>query len=111
MAADVNDTGLIERIEFVDQREKEYFAKAQLGEQVRLFLASPAGRYLHGRARLDFEAAKSEAIDVSPDSYFGRRKLRRLQQKAALASQFMSYLADALVEGEHAARELDEYRK
>ena len=38
-------------VEFINDQEREYFAEAHLGEQVRSFLVSPAGRYLHGRAK------------------------------------------------------------
>lgn len=108
--ADVNDTDLISKLDFVNEQEKQYFAQAQLGEQARSFLASPVGRYLHGRAKLDFDQAKDELVGCNPDSFFGRRKFRRLQRDAELASRFMRYLSDALVEADHAGRELETYR-
>ena len=37
-------------IEFVNEQERAYFAEAVLGEEVRQFVASDVGRYLHGRA-------------------------------------------------------------
>ena len=105
---DANDPELINKLEFVDHQEKVYFAKAQLGEQVRLFLVSPVGRYLHARAKQDYEEAKEEMVGANPDSLFGRRKLKKLQQKAEKASMFMRYLSDAIIEAEDASKHLTE---
>jgi len=105
-----NDTDLINQIEFVDNRERDYFAKAQMGEQVREFLTSPVGRYLHGRAKLDYENARNELLDCDPDNFFGRRKFRRLTKKARVAESFMRYLTEALTEASLATHELDHYR-
>ena len=105
-----NDTDLINQIEFVDERERAFFAQAQMGEQVRAFLASPVGRYLHGRAKQDLESVKDELLECDPDSFFGRRKFRRLAKKADVAASFMRYLTDSQTEAELAVHELDNYR-
>lgn len=104
----------IDEIEFVDERERELFARSLLNEQVRQFLTSNVGRYLHGRARADLEECQVKALDCDPAGlwgYWGRRKLRALQLKANCAQRFMSYLADAINDGEQALSELEEYRK
>lgn len=106
---DIEDTDLINRIEFVDEQEREHFAKAQLGEQVRSFLVSPAGRYLHARAKLQLMEAQQEALKCNPHSWFGRRKLVKIQHDAAVASAFMTWCADAIQEGEMSYNELQEY--
>lgn len=103
------DPDLIKRLEFVDERERMHFAKAQLGEQVREFLTSPAGRYLHGRAKLQLQECMEDALDCNPHSFFGRRKLKRIQHDADVARKFMSWCADAITEGEMSYRELQEY--
>lgn len=105
----LNDTDLINRLEFVDEREKRHFATAQLGEQVRDFLGGPTGRYLHGRAKQQYEECKELAIGCNPHSLFGRRKLARLQKDAEIARLFMSWCADAITEGEYSYSALQEY--
>lgn len=108
--ADINDVELINTLEFVDAQERMHFAKAQLGEQLRMFLVSPAGRYLHGRAKQQLRQSEEEAINCNPDSFFGRRKLKRIKHDADVARAFMTWCADAIIEGEHSEKELQEYR-
>lgn len=105
----IEDTEFLNTLEFVDAREREHFAKAQLGEQIRAFLTSPAGRFLHGRAKLQLQEAQVQALDCNLDSFFGRRKLKRLQKEGGIATAFMSWCADALQEAELSYRELQEY--
>jgi hypothetical protein len=99
----------INSLAFVDEQERMHFAKAQLGEQVRDFLASPAGRYLHGRAKQLLDECQANALDCNADSFFGRRKLKRYQRDAEVAKMFMSWCAEAIVEGEMSFRELQNY--
>lgn len=99
-----------DHLEFVDDKEREYFATAQVGENVREFLTSPVGRLLHGRMKQQFEEAKLEALRCSPDSWWGRRQLRKWQRQADIAQSFMRILADAIIDGEHAYNELKTYR-
>ena len=106
----IDDTQLVNTLEFVDSNERAHFARAQLGEQVREFLSQPAGRYLHGRAKQELQDAQELALDCNPDSFFGRRKLKKIQQKAGIARAFMSWCADAITEGEFSFRELDNYK-
>lgn len=107
---DINDSDLINKLDFVDNHERIHFAKAQLGEQVRTFLTGPAGRYLHGRAKQQLRECEEEALTCNPDSFFGRRKLKRIQMDAGIARAFMTWCADAITEGEHSYRELQEYK-
>lgn len=103
-----------EGIDFVDERERLLFARAYLGDEVRSFLGSEVGRYLHGRAKRQLEQAKEDSLSVDTERWWGipgRRKLRKIQQQANLAKMFMSYMADAIIDGNHATTELDEYRK
>ena len=109
MSIDVRDTEYLKNLEFVDEQERSHFAKAQLGEQIRDFLASPAGRYLHGRAKILLRESQELALECNPDSLFGRRKLRRVQQDAAVARMFMTWCAEAITEGEMSFRELQNY--
>jgi hypothetical protein len=97
-------------IEFIDTKERLYFERARLGFQVLDFLRSPVGRYLHGRAKLDLDECKQDALDCNPDSFFGRRKLKKIQRKADAAKSFIRYCTDAITDGQHAEQELEQYR-
>lgn len=108
--ADSEDTDLINRLTFADDRERTLFAKAQLGVQIREFLMSPTGRYLHGRAQQQISECKSEAVECNADNFLGRRKLNRIQKRHDVAQNFISWLADALVESDHATHEFENYR-
>lgn len=103
-----------EGVEFVDETERELFARAELGEQVRAFLTSDVGRYLHGRSKNMLEQAKEDMLAVDTERWWGlpgRRRMRKLQQQAELARTFMKFCADAIIDGNHAAVELKEYRE
>ncbi|HTS55217.1 MAG TPA: hypothetical protein VMH26_18260, partial [Burkholderiales bacterium] len=56
-------------VEFVDERERELFGAAVLAEDVRTFLRSHVGRYLHHRAKLEIEQAQVDALTVDPDGW------------------------------------------
>lgn len=99
-----------DHLDFVDEKEREYFATAQLGEQVREFLVSPTGRLLHGRMKQRFEEAKTEALKCNVGSWWGRRKALGWQRQAEIAQSFMRILADTIIDGEHAYNELKSYR-
>lgn len=103
-----------QEIEFVDERERELYGAARLGEDAREFLRShPVGRYLHHRAKLQIEQAEVDALEVDPDGWSwirSRNKLRQIRQRAAVARAFITWLSEAIVDGEYAASELDEYR-
>lgn len=106
----------VQDMQFIDERERELYARAQLSEDVRAFLQSSTGRYLHGRAKAEIERCQVEALTCDPGfSLFGwgrgRRKLLRLRQEAAVADKFIVWCAEALVDGENAYVELKEYRE
>lgn len=102
-------------IDFIDEKERELFATARLGEDAREFLrAHPVGRYLHHRAKQQIQQAEIDALEVDPDGWSwlrGRTKLRQIRQRAAVARAFINWIADAIVDGDDAARQLDEYRR
>jgi hypothetical protein len=101
-------------VEFVDEREKDLFEVAKLGEDVRAFLQThPVGQLLHHRAKQLIRQAEVDALEVDPDGFSwlrSRTKLRQIRQRAAMARAFINWLAEAIVEGDQAARELEEYR-
>lgn len=100
-----------QQVDFIDERERELFARAQLSQQVLDFLAGAVGRYLHGRARQTVEQAQVDALDCNIATFWGRRKFNKLQREADIARQFMKWCADAITDGEIAYQELKDYRK
>ena len=94
------------QVEFLNDQEREYFARAKLGSDVEEFLQSDVGRYLHGRAKQEVTESQSEALNCNPDSWFGRRKLNKLRARAAVAENFMRWCADAIVDGRNAESQL-----
>jgi hypothetical protein len=101
---------MLANVQFVDEKEREFFAEASLGIQVWQFLQSPAGRYLHGRAKLELEIVKDEMLELNPYSFFGRRKYKALKIRQTTAQNFMSWCAQAITDGIAAEKQLEEYR-
>ena len=102
-------------VKFVDERERDLFEIAVLGEKAVLFFRSdPVGQYLHHRAKLMIQQAEVDALKIDPDGWrgwlYGRRKLRVARQQAQVARSFINWIADAIIDGRNAEKELDEYR-
>jgi len=97
-------------IDFTSEEEMNYFQEAILGEQFKDFLTSNIGRLLHGRAKADYEDAKEQLLSCNPDSFFGRKKVKRLQAQAAQADNFMRWCADIIANGNDAEAMLETLR-
>lgn len=97
-------------ITFVDEGERLHFETARLGNETLMFLRSNVGRYLHGRAKQELDEAKEAMSKCNVDSLFGRRKYKKHQRKAEIASMFIRYCTDIITEGEFSAQELENYR-
>jgi hypothetical protein len=104
-----------QEIKFEDERERELFGAAKLGEDARAFLSGhPVGQLLFHRAKTQIQQAEVDALAVDCDAwpYFrGRNKMRQIRQRAEVAKAFIDWIADAISDGDQAARELDEYRR
>lgn len=98
----------LSEIDHFDTKIEELLARARLGEQVRAFLTSPVGRYLHGRLKIDYEESKEQLLQCSLFTPWGRRKAQRLQRRGEMAQQTMSYLAEAILDGDAALTELEQ---
>lgn len=97
----------ISGIVFIDDMERQYFEEARLGEQVRAFLVSPAGRYLHGRAKLQLEEVKEKLLDLDPRSSESAAKdFECAKLDAKTAQSFMRWCSDAINNGEQAYQQL-----
>jgi len=97
-------------LDFIDEQERQYFAEAQIGEEVIAFLCSPTGRLLHGRAKQEVEKAKQDLLDINPLTRRGFRKFKQIQEKAQQAKWFMRWCADAIEQGNAGAIQLEHHR-
>ncbi len=98
-------------VEFISEQEREYFAEAHLGEQVRDFLVGPVGRYLHGRAKQVIQDGKDKLADLDPTVKGGIAQWKAIKQDMANAESFIQWCAEAIVNGDNAAKQLEEYRE
>lgn len=94
------------RVAFADERERALLAEAQVGQEAIDFLNSRIGQYLHGCAKQQIAECTAALADVSPDTWFGRRKIKRLQNELAQARMFSRWLAEAIQAGQLAEKEL-----
>lgn len=101
----------IGHIEFISDQEQQFFAEAMLGESVRDFLVSDTGRYLHGRAKHDFNQCVKESFKIDPYTSEGKRQYENLKQKAQAAENFMKWCAEAIINGDTASTQLENYRQ
>ena len=97
-------------IDFIDETERQYFAEAQVGQEVLDFLSSPTGRLLHGRAKQEVEQAKRDLLEIDPTTRRGFRKFKQIQAKAQNARRFSQWCADAIQTGNAAVTQLEFYR-
>lgn len=96
-----------EHLEFVNDQEREYFCEAKLGEDIAQFLVSEVGRYLHGRAKIQFEEAKQAAIELDHNDKDFPKKFSQVKFEAAVAEKFMTWCADAITSGNNALTQLN----
>lgn len=105
------DPTQLPNVEFVNEQEQAYFAEAVLGEEVRQFLQSDVGRYLHGRAKAEYDRCRDLMFDLDPYTPEGKQEFLRLKREAASASHFMHWCVDAITMGDQAATMLENYRE
>ena len=98
-------------VHFVSEQEREYFAEAHIGETIRSFLVSAAGRYLHGRAKVVIDEGKDQLALLDPTTPEGVEKWRAIKQDMTNAESFMQWCGEAIVNGDNAATQLQEYRE
>lgn len=86
------------------QQEVQLLKKAiGRGFDVEAFMGSEIGQYLRLRASREIEEAQEALIDVDA---FDATRIRDLQLQARVGQRVLSYLADAITEGENAERML-----
>lgn len=97
-------------IEFINEQERQYFAEAVLGEDIRSFLVSTVGRFLHGRAKAVYDKCVDEVFALDPYTAEGKRERARLMADAWAAKHFMQWCSEAMQGGDIAATQLESYR-
>ena len=95
-------------VEFVNEQERAYFAEAVLGEETR---QSDIGRYLHGRAKAEYDRCRDLMFDLDPYTAEGKQEFLKLKRDAASAAHFMRWCIDAITMGDQAATMLENYRE
>jgi len=96
--------------EFLSREEEELFAEASLGVEAIRFLNSDLGRIMRGYALQEVEECKEKLLSVKPWTPWGKRKIFALQQRAAVANQFISFVKEALMRGQIAELSLKNLR-
>ncbi len=94
-------------IEFINKHEETLFHEARLGEEAGQFLETDLGKLLQGRAILDIEDAQNALLSADPEN---PAAIRELQFKAAVARQFVSWIAEAISNGNNAYDQLRSIR-
>ena len=98
-------------IEFIDEQERQYFAEAVVGEDIRNFLVSDTGRYLHGRAKQEYDRCRDEMFDFDPYTPEGKAKYLELKADAKAAANFLRWCVEAIQNGSNAETMLENYRE
>lgn len=98
-------------LEFVNDQEREFFAEAVIGEEIRQFLTSDIGRYLHGRAKQEYDRCRDAMFDCDPYTPEGKREWTKLKREAGSASHFMRWCVEAMTRGDQAEVMLENYRE
>lgn len=92
-------------VEFTSDEEREYFEEARLGIEIESWLVrTEVGRYLHGRAKADYEQAKEDLLACDPLDAVTADKCRH---KAAVANSFMRYLTEGISNGRNSEQQLE----
>ena len=98
-------------IDFIDEQERAYFAEAVVGQEIQGFLTSDVGRYLHGRAKQEYDRCRDEMFDLDPYTPEGKRKFLKLKADAQAAAWFMRWCVEAIQNGNNAEVMLENYRE
>ena len=91
--------------QIIDPIIRELMESAATGEAARMFLLSDLGKHVANRAADDVEEAIAELCDVDP---YDGKAVAALQVRINVAKQAMVYLNEAMTNGEHALRQLED---
>lgn len=104
------DDGLVTP-QFLNREEEALFAEVLLGDEAVTFLNGDLGRLLRGYALQRREEAKEALLAANPDTESGREQIKAAQFQAAVASQFLSFIQEAIATGEVAHQSLLQLRE
>lgn len=90
------------QLEFVNDTEQQYFAQAVVGLEIREFLNTSVGRYLHGCAKAEYDKNRDKMFDLDPYTPKGKREWEKLKADAWAASHFMQWCVEAMHRGDEA---------
>ena len=99
------------QLEFINDSEEQYFAEAVIGEEVRQFLSSSVGRFLHGCAKAQYDKCRDKIFDIDLYTAEGKREYEKLKMDAWAASHFMQWCVQAMQQGNEAETMLNEIRE
>lgn len=105
------DPTQLDGINFINDQERQYFAEAVIGEEVRQFLVSSIGKFLHGCAKAEYDKCRDEMFDNDPYTYEGKKEHMRLKANAWAATHFLQWCVEAIQNGQNAATQLEGYRE
>lgn len=95
-------------IEFTSQQEREFFAQAMVGIEVREFLTGETGRLLHGHATQKITECTERIFEIDPYTPEGKREYEKIKFEKMCADMFMRWCAEAIIEGNNAESQLHE---
>lgn len=91
-------------VEFTSDEERAYFEEARLGIEIENFIVrSEIGRYLHGRAKLDYEQAKEDLLACDPHDGASAAECRH---RAGVANSLMRYISEGIANGRNSEQQL-----
>lgn len=84
---------------------RDLMEKAATGEAAKMFLQSGLGRHITERATHEVDEALEELIDADP---YNAVLISAIQRRIRVASQAITWLAEAISEGDNALSQLSD---
>lgn len=81
---------------------------AVFGHQVEDWLNTDIGRFVAQKAAAEIDGLTQQLKTISPQFWWGRRKIARIQNQIAVAERVIGWLADAVTEGRQATQALED---
>ena len=99
------------QLEFINDAEEQYFAEAVIGVEMKGFLLSSAGKFLHGCAKAEYDLCRDKMFDLDPYTPEGKREYLKLKAQAWAASHFLQWFVESMQRGEEAEVMLNAIRE
>ena len=98
-------------LEFINDQERQYFAEAVIGVDIREFLASSTGRFLRGCAEAEYNKARDRMFEINPYTPTGKQEYEQLKADAWAASHFTIWCVEAMQRGNESETMLKQMRQ